>query len=79
LCWRTAVYLSFDLGVLFISFLELVRIFRPSWTSDFLYTDKESNQRNPPHRVGLRLLCALQFRPALRNSLSLKQSSLYPV
>jgi len=59
-------------------FLYLFRVFRPLWASYFLYTDIESNQRNPPHRVGLRLLCALQSEPGAVNSgYALRQAPRY--
>jgi hypothetical protein len=47
---------------------------------EFISFDGKRNEpkKSRPYRVGLRLLCALQLRPALRNSPHmLRQSSLF--
>ena len=52
-------------------------VFAPYGRVSFLCVAKEKvPKERPPYRVGLWRLCALQLRAALRNSLSLRQSSL---
>ncbi len=69
LCWRMG-------GCYFFLFCFVFsRVFRPLGRVHFFYTDKRNGTKEkPPHRVGLRLLCALQSGTGTVNSLSLRQA-----
>jgi hypothetical protein len=65
LCWRTARVASLSDLFLFYS-IASARLMVSSFMDEFISFHGKRNEpkKSRPYRVGLRLLCALQLRPA---------------